>query len=112
MKTNEPDKPDALRKVLQTWRADVALPPQFQVDVWRRIERAEALGIPSVWSALARWIGTLLPRPALAVAYITVLVVVGTTVGWTQAHQTNARVKSELGERYVHELDPYQTPRD
>jgi hypothetical protein len=112
MKTNEPDnRDDALHRVLKEWRTDAALPPRFQESVWRRIERTQASAAPSMWGAVARWIGTLLPRPAMAAAYVMVLLVAGATVGWTQAHHTNARIKSELGERYVHELDPYQAPR-
>jgi hypothetical protein len=112
MKTNEPDnRDDALRKVLKEWRTDIALPPRFQESVWQRIERTHASATPSMWDAVARWIGTMLPRPALAASYVTLLLVIGGAVGWTQAHQTNARVNNELGERYVHELDPYQAPR-
>jgi hypothetical protein len=109
MKTNEPD--NALRKVLKEWRTDAALPPRFQENVWQRIERTQASASPSMWDVVARWIGTMLPRPALAVSYVTLLLVIGGTAGWTQAHQTNARVKSELGARYVQELDPYQAAR-
>jgi hypothetical protein len=112
MKTNEPDNHEAgLRQVLKEWRIDAALPPRFQESVWQRIEHTQAPTAPSIWDAVARWIGTMLPRPALAVSYVTLLLVIGGTAGWTQAHQTNARVNNELGERYVHELDPYQTPR-
>ena len=112
MKTNEPDNhEDTFRKVLKEWRVDAALPPRFQESVWQSIERAQASAAHSMWDAVARWIGTMLPHPALAVSYVTLLLVIGGTAGWTQAHQTNARVKNELGERYVHELDPYQATR-
>ncbi len=115
MKTNEPSNHDeALDKVLKEWRTDAALPQRFQEAVWRRIERAEpvrAPTAPSVWTVIAHWIGTVLPRPALATAYVAVLLAVGVTAGWAQARQENARVKGELGERYVRVLDPYQTPR-
>ncbi len=47
----------------------------------------------------------------MAVAYVTVLLAIGATAGWAQAHQTDSRVKDELGERYVRTLDPYQAPR-
>src|SRR5882757_533301 len=105
MKTKEPDSHDAaLRKVLKEWRTDAALPPRFQESVWQSIERKQA-PTPSMWDAVARWIGTVLPRPALAASYVALLLVIGGTAGWTQAHQTNARVKSELGARYVHALD-------
>src|SRR6266540_4758291 len=115
MKTNEPGNQDeALRKVLKEWRTDAALPPGFQEAVWRRIERAEPAPTPtapSVWAVIAHWIGTALPRPALATAYVAVLLAVGVTAGWAQARQETSRVKGELGERYVRVLDPYQTPR-
>ena len=115
MKSNEPgNHKEALRKVLKEWRTDAALPPRFQEAVWRRIERAERVQTPaarSSWAYIAHWIGTVLPRPALATAYVAVLLAVGVTAGWAQARQENARVKGELGERYVRVLDPYQTPR-
>jgi hypothetical protein len=112
MKTNEPDKSEtALRKMLKEWRTDAALPPRFQESVWQRIEHTQASTTPSMRDGIARWIGTMLPRPALAFAYVTLLLVIGGAAGWTQAHQTNARVNNELGERYVHDLDPYQASR-
>ena len=115
MKTNEPgNHEEALRKVLKEWRTDAALPTRFQEAVWRRIERTERVQTPaarSSWAFIAHWIGTVLPRPALATAYVAVLLAVGVTAGWAQARQKTARVKGELGERYVRVLDPYQTSR-
>jgi len=112
MKTNQPDNRDAaLRKVLKEWRTDVALPPRFQESVWQCIEQAQLQTAPSLRDAVAHWIGSMLPRPTMAVAYVAVLLVVGSTAGWAQAHLTNTRVNSELGARYVQELDPYQAAR-
>jgi len=113
MKTNQPGNQDeTLHKVLQEWRTQAALPPGFQEHVWRRIEHAQAPAAPSVWAAISHWIGTVLPRPALAGSYAAVLLTIGATAGWAQAHETSARVKDKLGERYVRELDPYQAPRE
>jgi hypothetical protein len=115
MKTHEPGNHDEpIRKVLEEWRTDAALPPGFQEAVWQRIGRAErvpAPAAPSVWAVIAHWIGTVLPRPALATAYVGVLLAIGVTAGWAQARQETVRVKGELGERYVRVLDPYLTPR-
>jgi hypothetical protein len=112
MNINEPGNHDeALRKLLKAWRADAPLPLHFQEAVWRRIERAQATSAPPVWSVIARWIGTVLPRPALAAAYVAILLTIGVTAGWTQARQETARVKGELGERYIRVLDPYAAPR-
>ena len=115
MKKPEPiQKDEQLSKALREWKVDASLPPHFQEGVWRRIEGTSAARAttPSVWGVFAHWIGTMLPRPAMAAAYVAVLLAVGATAGWMQAHQTNARVKGELGERYVRVLDPYQTPRN
>jgi len=115
MKANEPgDQDEALREVLKEWRAGAPLPPRFQDGVWRRIkqgERAPAPIAPSVRAFITHWIGTVLPRPALAASYVAILLAIGVTAGWAQAHQETRRVKNELGERYVRVLDPYQTPR-
>ena len=112
MKANEPGNHDEpLRKLLKEWRTDAPLPPRFQETVWQRIERAQAPVPPSVWAAIAHWIGTVLPRPALAVSYVAVLLTIGVTAGWAQARQETARIHDELGQRYVRVLDPYQAPR-
>ena len=111
MKSNAPgNHDDPLRKVLKEWRADAPLPPRFQQGVWRRIECAHTPVISSVWAAIAHWIGTMLPRPALTASYVAVLLTFGVTVGWAQARQQTARVKDELGQRYIRALDPYQAP--
>ena len=112
MNTNDPgDHDELLRKALQEWRSDAPLPPRFQEQVWQRIKRAEPPAFPSVWAVVTHWVGTVLPRPVLAASYLAILLSIGVTVGWAQARQETARVKGELGERYVRVLDPYQTPR-
>jgi hypothetical protein len=112
MKTNNSNENDAsLRALLQEWKPEASLPPRFQEQVWRRIERAESALVPSVSLAavFANWLTNLLPRPALATAYVTVLLVVGASVGWSQARQETARVTGELSARYAQAVDPYQT---
>src|SRR5713101_3041090 len=105
MKTTEPDHNDqGLRKLLKLWRTDAPLPPGFQEGVWRRIERRQTQAAPSAWATIAHWIGTVLPRPVLAASYVTLLLAIGVTGGWTQARHETARVKDELGQRYVRML--------
>jgi hypothetical protein len=112
MRTNESSHHDeALRKLLKESRMEVPLPPRFKENVWRRIERAQVPSAPSVWTVIAHWIGTVSPRPALAASYVAILLTIGVTAGWAQARQETARVKGELGERYVRVLNPYQAPR-
>ena len=102
---------ESLRKVLQEWRSDAPLPPHFREAVWHRIERGQALASLSLSTLARHWIGGLLPRPALAVAYMAILIAIGGAAGWTQARQETTRVRDELGDRYVRVLNPYQAPR-
>ena len=114
MKTNNPHGDNApLDALLQEWQPKPSLPPRFQEQVWRRIERAETAPVPTVTLAemFANWLKTKLPRPALATAYVAVLLMVGVSAGWAQAEHKTARVKNELGERYLRVLDPYLAPR-
>ena len=95
------------------WQLTESLPPRFEEAVWRRIERAqpdETRAI-SAWELVTHWIETVLPRPALATAYIAILLLIGVSAGWAQAEQKTARVKQELGQRYLRTLDPYLPTR-
>ncbi|HXT12590.1 MAG TPA: hypothetical protein VN873_13585 [Candidatus Angelobacter sp.] len=99
---------EALKKLLKEWRIKSSLPQNFQESVWKRIERTRIPKIASVFANLRNWLDTALPRPILTACYLAVLLTAGLTGGLTQAHQKNVRVKGELGERYVHSIDPYQ----
>jgi glucose dehydrogenase len=104
---------EPLRALLKEWKAAPTLPARFQEQVWRRIERSETpvtAGI-SLWVVLRNWITTMLPRPALAVSYLMVLLAIGATVGWAQARTETNRVGDQLSVRYVRSVDPYQPSR-
>lgn len=112
MNTNDSSENDtSLRALLQEWKPEASLPPRFQEQVWRRIEWAETAPVPSVSLAavFANWLTNLLPRPALATAYVAVLLVIGASAGWSHARQETARVTGELSARYAQTVDPYQT---
>lgn len=111
MNANSPHEPDpALRAVLREWAVTEPLPPRFQEQVWKRIERAEAPPVPanSPWSRLTDWINALLPRPAFAVACAVGLLLVGGAAGWAQARHEAAQVGGVLEARYLRVVDPYQ----
>jgi len=99
-----------LSALLKDWRTTAKLPPHFQEQVWRRIEGAGQRPelVFSLQKLVAYWIGALLPRPALALCYVTILLMVGAGAGWMQARQGVSRVGDELSARYVHSVDPYQ----
>ncbi len=54
----------------------------------------------------------MLPQPMLAAVYVVVLLMIGISAGWSQGRQESARLKNEIGLRYVRVLDPYLTPRE
>lgn len=113
MKPNS-ESQDPLCKVMSEWRVTEPLPPRFQERVWRRIQQVEASANPepttTLWSVCMAWLATTLPRPALALAYISVLLVGGMAGGYWQAQQTTAHLDEELGMRYVQSVDPFQKP--
>jgi len=109
--TNESDP--ALSAALKEWKLSDPLPPRFQEQVWKRIESAEAPPVTrgSPWSLLTDWINAMLPRPALALACATVLLLVGGAAGWAQARHEAGQVGDELEARYLRVMDPYQGGR-
>lgn len=111
MNTNKPADDPPLHALLQEWKIKQSLPPRFSEQVWRRIESAETAPAPFVLltTAFANWIATRLPRPALATAYLTMLLAIGAGAGWSRARQETVRVASDLSARYVQAVDPYQS---
>ncbi len=111
MKPNKPgpENDEQLRTLLREWKVDAPLPLRFQEQVWQRIERADARPKTALWPALLRLADVLLPRPKLALAYASVLLVVGVAAGsWAAQIQSN-RLDAALGLRYVQSVDPYQS---
>jgi hypothetical protein len=112
MKENETSgKDETLSKLLHTWKVEAQLPPRFQEAVWRRIENGDAELKISLWQTLRARIEAAFARPALAVAYVAVLLAAGVSVGYWRAEDRSAEVESELRSRYVQNIDPYQMPR-
>jgi hypothetical protein len=113
MKT-EFENPEPLRRTLREWRVTEPLPPRFQEGVWRKIQQAEAGAAPATatagWTLFKAWLAAAVPRPAVAVAYLSVLLVAGMAAGYRQARQVTAHLDNELGSRYVQSVDPYQKP--
>lgn len=112
MKTDNSNENEAsLHALLKEWKPEASLPPRFQAQVWRRIEHDQTAPIPTAtFSQLfANWLVTRLPRPALATAYVAVLLLIGASAGWSQARQETARVTGELSARYAQAVDPYHT---
>jgi hypothetical protein len=100
------DKP--LTRLLNCWNPEAQLSPDFSDAVWKRIESAEPAGL---WRLLVARIEAALTRPALATAYIVLLLLAGIGAGLWRAEDRAAQANSELRSRYVQSIDPYQMPR-
>lgn len=108
----EENNDEKLKDVLRTWSVQMPLPPRFQENVWRRIEAAERVEqAPSWWPLFVHWLSQVVARPAVAVAYVSVLAVIGGTFALKQVQDKSAHLESRLGQRYVQSVDPFQTPR-
>ena len=113
MKTPNPSENDQqLSDLLQEWKSHTSLPPRFQERVWKQIERAEAPKPQSSLATLVQWIDATFRRPALATAYVAVLLFVGLGAGYWQAQGKSAQAESKLRALYVQSVDPYQVPRN
>jgi hypothetical protein len=106
MKETPSESEGPVRKLLHDWKVTTPLPPRFSEGVWRRIERAQAR--PSPIDALRAWLADVMPRPAVALSYITILLMIGIVTGQWQARVKAGQLHSELSQRYVQTVDPYQ----
>jgi hypothetical protein len=102
-----------LDALLRDWQPRPTLPPRFQEQVWRRIERAETS--PRSPIVLVRvigiWLSATLARPMMAAAYLSTVLLSGAGFGWMQARHESMRVANELGVRYARTIDPYHFSR-
>ena len=103
--------PERVGRLLREWQVRSALPPRFVENVWRRIESAEHSGTrvsnPSLWALIRAWITTALPRPAFAVAYISLLLIAELLAGYWHSQAETANWDKVLASRYVQTIDPF-----
>jgi hypothetical protein len=117
----KPSKPDseleqakALDGALRQWTIDNSLPPRFQEEVWRRIERTESRPtlltlLRSTLPALLRSALLTVQYPKFALSYLAVLLALGVGAGAAAAQLKSSRVDSEMSERYMQSVSPFQT---
>ncbi len=99
-----------LRNTLREWQVASPLPPRFEEDVWRRIERTAPVPVDA-WAAIRMWVTRALARPSFAVSYATILVLAGLLGGLWQGRAAASHEDQLLRTRYVQMVDPYQMPR-
>lgn len=94
-----------IRTGLRQWKVSATLPRQFKSEVWRKIAVANR---PGAWQILAEWLDAKLLRPAPALAYVAVLLMIGMGAGaWRGEHAASQQQKTLLTQ-YVQSVDPYQ----
>ena len=101
-------KSDArLQGALRQWTVTTPLPPRFEQQVWRRIERAQAEPAVTTLDLLLSLFKAVLFRPKLAFAYAAILLALGVAGGSLAAHNETNRLSATLGSRYIQSIDPY-----
>ena len=96
-----PSEDAKLRALLHEARATPGLPPGFERNVWRRIERAEAQPQRPWLDVAAAWF----LRPRLAVGGLAAVMILGAALG-TFSSAASARDSARV--RYVTSVDPFQ----
>ena len=101
------DKP--LQETLRRWKVSTPLPPRFQENVWRRIEQAEARPTWTFGDWWQAWLTRAFASRALALSYVTALLMVGLAVGYWQGRAQEQRLDNQLAAKYVQSVSPSQT---
>jgi hypothetical protein len=107
---NSTPSDQALRQVLHEWKVASPLPPRFQEQVWRRIERADSQVQVPAWLLLWRRLAAALARPTPALSYVTVLLLAGLLAGYWHAWVTRSRADEQMGTRYVQLVSAFENP--
>jgi hypothetical protein len=100
--------PDNLDRLLREWQVEEPLPPRFQEQVWSRIVLAEAKAPNPVWNQMLGRLAAFFERPKFAYSYAAALLAVGIAAGSWTAHVKTSRWETDLGQRYLQTLNPYQ----
>jgi hypothetical protein len=99
----------ALSETLHAWQVSASLRLQFRDGVWRRIAQEEAKSNITLFAVLNAWVESVLPRPKIALCYVSALLLVGMASGLWAAQGGSHRMNADLGSRYMQSVDPYYT---
>jgi hypothetical protein len=98
-----------LHQLLQCWRIESTLAPRFQERVWRRISLREETepAAGRLWGKITAWCRAALRQPAMAAAYLAVVVATGAGLGYWKSERYVE--KTELGWRaaYLQSVNPF-----
>jgi hypothetical protein len=99
-----------LQEKLQAWRVDIDVPVDFQREVWSRIAAREAVDGGPAWLT---WVKRLLSSealfstPRLALAAVTISLLLGAGTGLVETGRSNTAVWKHLENQYVQSINPY-----
>ena len=99
-----------LQEKLQAWRVDIDVPADFQREVWSRIAAHEAIDGGPAWLTWVKRLlssGTLFSTPRLALAAVTVGLLLGAGTGLVETGRSNTAVWKHLENQYVQSINPY-----
>jgi hypothetical protein len=91
-------------ELLKKWTVDASVPSNFNSVVWRRIEERRRVSVAEV---IGQWLTEVFSRPAVAVAYVSLAVVLGLAAAQIQSSKVLRERDSQLEARYVQSVDPY-----
>ncbi|MBC8095504.1 MAG: hypothetical protein H7Y43_06810 [Akkermansiaceae bacterium] len=113
MRSNhEPENDRSFDPLLNSWTVEATPSPRFKEHVWSRIARSSPRAEPALWEMLIVRLDQIFRRPAVAVSYVAILLMLGVAAGYTQAKQTREQVRSQYQAMYVQSIDPYQMPHN
>ena len=99
-----------LQKTLQAWRVDIDVPADFQKEVWSRLAAREAVDDGPAWLTWAKRLlssESLFSTPRLALAAVTISLLVGAGTGLVETGRSNTTVWKHLENQYVQSINPY-----
>jgi hypothetical protein len=95
---------DEIGQLLNEWRVDSSLPPNFDSGVWRRIEKTQTVRVGIL---ISDWFAELFSKPAAAFSYVAVALVLGLAAGQLQAARDVRNAEIQAKTKYIQSIDPY-----
>lgn len=95
-----------LKDLLLEWEVRKEVPATFNASVWRKIEQVR----PNLPKLFLLWLEQFFTRPAVAISYSAVALLIGVAAGQIHASRDLRSAEAELQYRYIHSIDPYAKP--
>lgn len=95
------------RDLLKAWTVETPVPTNFNASVWRRIEQKGASSQGSIRNLIAAWFAGVFAKPAFAISYAGVALLLGLAAGHLHGASTLEKHGDQLEARYLQSVDPY-----